>query len=116
MSMDSILLTYISYLENKIENKNKALADALLYIGFNAEKEFEIIDKLTEHIRAYTKVADRLYERLSVPRELVKIPKYHYLHKLSDKKELNSFFKKLSGNPEFANLVYDDGCVVALEK
>jgi hypothetical protein len=116
--MDSYnnILGYISHIEDMIEDEKKRLSDALLYIGFDKEKELFEIDSISEKIRTYVSLIDELYLRLEKPRVRVDIPDYHHLHMLSPSKNLSVFFRKLSGELDKAYIIWEDERIVALEK
>ena len=116
MALHEEIVEKLIFIEDKIAEENARLSNLLLHMGFNQEKELAEIDEVSAKIRAYVKLGDKLLSRLGISRDIVLIPKYHYLHKLSPKTDLKKFFKKLSGMPLFAEMIWDEDCVVALEK
>ncbi len=116
MASQQEIVEQLIFIEDKIAEENARLSNLLLHMGFNQEKELAEIDEVSAKIRTYVKLGDELFSRLGLSRDVVIIPKYHYLHKLSPKTDLKNFFKKLSGKPSFAEMILDDDCVIALEK
>ncbi len=99
-------MDFINPLEKRKRKLAKKLQKELLIIGTGVDNS-AFIDKLNDQIAHIEETIDTLYMIYNIPRDMVKITPYAYLHGLSTPNDIKIFFDKLSPDSPGKNILFN---------